>query len=151
MTADDVSTAGLGAWGITSFTFDGDTDIEVDTVTTNGDYGLGIVAESGTGDIRITANAVDTTGFAADGITVKHRWRHQRRGRKHHRRGRLCLGRQRISGNYVDGEIVFGNVDIDVGTIDISGDHAIGVNAFSYGEVDVKVDELRSAATMAPA
>ena len=140
---DDVSTSGLGAWGITSFTFDGETDIEVDTVTTNGDYGLGIVAESGTGAIRISANAIDTTGFAADGITVRTGGDISVEAGSITGEGDYVWGVNASSGNYVDGEIVYGNVDIDVGTIDISGDHAIGVNAFSYGEVDVKVDDLK--------
>lgn len=34
---DDVTTSGLGAWGITTFTFDGETVIEADTVATDGD------------------------------------------------------------------------------------------------------------------
>ena len=143
VSADDVSTSGLGAWGITTFTFSGDTEIEVDTVTTDGDYGLGIVAESGTGNIRISANSVDTTGFAADGITVKTGGDITVEAGSITGEGDYVWGVNAVSGNYVDGEIVFGNVDIDVGTIDITGDHAIGVNAVSYGDVSVKVDELR--------
>jgi outer membrane autotransporter protein len=140
---DDVTTSGLGAWGITSFTFDGETVIEADTVTTDGDYALGIVAESGTGNITIRANSVDTAGFAADGITVKTGGDITVEAGSITGEGDYVWGVNAASGNYVDGEIVYGNVDIDVGTIDITGDHAIGVNAFSYGDVAVKVGELR--------
>jgi outer membrane autotransporter protein len=139
---DDVATSGLGAWGITTFTFDGDTMIEADTITTNGEYGLGIVAESGTGNISISANAVDTTGFAADGITVRTGGDVTVEAGSITGEGDYVWGVNATSGNYVDGQIVFGNIDIDVGTIDISGDNAIGVNAVGYGEVDVKVGDL---------
>ena len=140
---DDVATSGLGAWGITTFTFSGDTEIEADTITTDGDYGLGIVAESGTGNIRISANSIDTSGFASDGVTVRTGGDIDVEVGSITGEGDYVWGVNAASGNYVDGQIVYGDVNIDVGTIDITGDYAIGVNAFSYGGIDIKVDELR--------
>ena len=142
VSVDDVSTSGLGAWGITTFTFDGDTVIEADTITIDGDYALGIVAESGTGNIKISANSIGTTGFAADGITAKTGGDIEIDAGSITGEGDYVWGVNAVSGNYVDGQIIYGDIDIDVGTIAITGDHAIGVNAVSYGGVTVKVDEL---------
>ena len=46
----------------------------------------------------------------------------------------------------IDGSVmvvISGDIDIDVGTVAITGDHAIGIYAVGYGAVEVKVDELR--------
>ncbi|HEX8256926.1 MAG TPA: autotransporter outer membrane beta-barrel domain-containing protein, partial [Allosphingosinicella sp.] len=57
--------------------------------------------------------------------------------------GDYVFGVNSFSGNYVDGEILSGNTKIEVGTIEISGDHAAGVVATSYGSLEVKVDDLK--------
>lgn len=140
---DDVTTTGDYAHGIDTFTFFGDTNITVDTVNTDGAYALGIVAGSIGGGINVSANSINTKGYAADGVTVQSGGDINVEVGSITGEGDYVWGVNSTGGAYVDGEVLEGNTTIDVGTIEISGDHAAGVIASSYGSVDVKVDEIR--------
>ena len=139
---DDVSTHGLVARGIDTFTFAGDTVIDADSVTTSGAYAFGIIAQSGVGDISVAARSIDTNGYAADGITASTAGDISITAEDIRGAGDYVWGVNVSAGGYVDGQTLYGNASVEVGSIEISGDHAVGVVGVSYGDTTVKVDRI---------
>lgn len=117
--------------------------IDVGSVTTNGELALGVVAEGGLGWISIMADTVDTTGFAADGVTAFGAGPidiavNQIRGE-----GDFIWGVHAANGAYdPDGNAYFDNTQIRVGSIDLVGDNNQGVHLDTLGSAFVSVGEV---------
>lgn len=138
----DVVANGMNAWGIATFTYDGDTSISASDISTAGDLAYGVIAESVTGNIAISAGSVATSGYSADGITAFTGGDIDIQAGSISGDGDFLWGVNANSGGYADGQIRFGDTNVDVGSVAIRGDHAVGVSVVSYGSASVKVDEL---------
>lgn len=140
--AGSVETRGAYAEGVVVST-DGAIRIDVGSVTTNGELALGVVADGGLGSIWITADTVDTTGFAADGVTA-------------FGAGPIAVSVNQIrgEGDYVwgvrvgnggfdaDGNAYFGDTQISVGSINLVGDNNQGVHLDTLGSGFVSVGDI---------
>lgn len=131
--AENVTTEGSRSTAIKAQAY-GNIVIDAGTVETHGYRADGILANSNiggsTGDIKITANSVTTTGAAASGI----------RAEAYAGSVDIKAGSVKTSGYGADGVFAWsymGDAKVDVGTVSTSGEGGRGITAYSGGTTTV--------------
>lgn len=140
--AGSVETNGNYAEGVAIST-GGAIMIDVGSVTTSGELALGIVADGGLGWISLTADTVDTSGFAADGVTAFGAGPIDVSVNRIRGEGDYIWGVHAANGGYdADGNAYFDNTQIRVGSIELIGANNQGVHLDTLGSAFVSVGEI---------
>lgn len=140
--AGSVLTTGADAHGV-YVSSSGDMDVRVGRVETSGDYAVGIAAEGGLGRVSITADSVQTGGFAADAIGVASFGDISVDVNEITGTGDYIWGVNALNGGLIDDQLFSGASNITIGSIDLTGDNNVGVALYSYADAFVNVGDLK--------